>query len=599
MLLRALRPGGTVPVTLLCLGYGGFALLPAGSAVAMGLLVDRVRQASGAPAVWLPALALFVGTVLAGHLIDAALEPLRYLVRARVNGSHRATVAALVAGAPTVAVLERPAVQDLIRTASGDPQSWTEQTPGDGAVAQVGVLARWLAAASAAAVLVVFAWWLVPLLAVPALASRAIRRRDLLRVVRVWAHGAGDGRRADYWKRTVLSPSTGKEQRVYGFGDWAVAQVLTAVRAMYGPIWATTLRVQRSGAASALLMLLPLTVAYAAVTVAVVDGRTPVGVQVAVFLAGLGVYVALGPTWDALETEGALRVMAAAEQLRDVLAPVHRRPATAPVAPRNGRPPLVTFEDVGFGYPGTGRTVLDGLDLHIRPGEMLALVGLNGAGKSTLTKLLAGLYEPTAGRIRADGVDLRDVGLPRWRDQLAVVFQDFVRYELPMADNVTLGRASVPPDPVARDRAAAEAGLAEVLARLPDGWATPLSRGRSGGVDLSGGQWQKVALARALYAVHTGARILVLDEPTAHLDVRSEAELFDRLRDRPAGVTVVLISHRLATVRRSDRIVLLDGGRVAESGHHDDLIRLDGRYARMFRTQAERFRPGHPDRVDV
>jgi ABC-type multidrug transport system fused ATPase/permease subunit len=196
-------------------------------------------------------------------------------------------------------------------------------------------------------------------------------------------------------------------------------------------------------------------------------------------------------------------------------------------------------------------------------------------------------------------VDLRELGPAAWRERISVVFQDFVRYGLSLADNIVLGHAGVPPDRAALQAATDEAGLRPVLARLPDGWDTPLARHRTGGVDLSGGQWQQVVLARALYAVHTGATLLVLDEPTAHLDVRSEFELFGRLAGRTGGTSVVLISHRLSTVRHADRIVLLDGGRITESGTHEELMASGGGYARMFALQAERFRQGFEDRIDA
>jgi ATP-binding cassette subfamily B protein len=227
---------------------------------------------------------------------------------------------------------------------------------------------------------------------------------------------------------------------------------------------------------------------------------------------------------------------------------------------------------------------------------------MNGAGKSTLIRLLAGLCEPSRGVITADGVPISAPatgGLEGWRSRIAVVFQDFVRYRLPIVDNVVLGAARRGPvDQAALRAAASRTGLTGLVDRLPGGWDTPLARSRTGGVDLSGGQWQQVVLARALYAVETGARVLVLDEPTAHLDVRTEIELFGKLAGLAGDLTVVLISHRLSSVRDADRIVVIDGGRVAESGSHDELMAAGGRYARMFTTQSERFRHGYDDRFE-
>jgi ABC-type multidrug transport system fused ATPase/permease subunit len=183
-----------------------------------------------------------------------------------------------------------------------------------------------------------------------------------------------------------------------------------------------------------------------------------------------------------------------------------------------------------------------------------------------------------------------DIGPDAWRRRIAVVFQDFVRYHLSARDNVALGNAVVEPDLAAVAEAARHAGFDEVVERLPGGWGTPLARTRTGGVDLSGGQWQQVALARALYAVRTGCRLLVLDEPTAHLDVRTERDVFARLAAHRGDASVVLISHRLSTVRQADRIVLLSGGRITASGTHDELMAAGGEYAAMFEIQARRFR---------
>ncbi len=240
----------------------------------------------------------------------------------------------------------------------------------------------------------------------------------------------------------------------------------------------------------------------------------------------------------------------------------------------------IRFRDLTFAYPGSDRPVLEGFDLTVPAGTSLAIVGQNGAGKTTLAKLLCRLYDPQGGAIEVDGVDLRELDVDAWRSRLAAVFQDFVRFELPLRDNVAPGGA---PDDVvlaALDEAGA-AGLATL--------DTPLARGYDGGTELSGGQWQRVALARALCAVRLGAGLVLLDEPTAQLDVRGEAEIFDRILAATRNVTTILISHRFSTVRHADRICVLEHGRVVELGTHDELLALGGRYRTMFDLQAQRF----------
>jgi ATP-binding cassette subfamily B protein len=244
------------------------------------------------------------------------------------------------------------------------------------------------------------------------------------------------------------------------------------------------------------------------------------------------------------------------------------------------------FERVSFAYPGSHRTVLDQLDLGIGPGERIALIGENGQGKTTIVKLLTRLYDPSAGRILLDGADLRDYDIEELHRQIGVIFQDFVRYEMTVRQNIATGRLEAAEDDAIRH--AARKSLAnEVVERLPAGYEQLLGRRFEGGVDLSGGEWQKIALARAYLR---DAQILILDEPTASLDARSEYEVFERFAELTAGRMALLISHRFSTVRMADRIVVLEGGRIAEQGNHTQLIALGGRYSGMFELQAASYR---------
>ncbi|MYV88755.1 ABC transporter ATP-binding protein, partial [Streptomyces sp. SID1034] len=296
---------------------------------------------------------------------------------------------------------------------------------------------------------------------------------------------------------------------------------------------------------------------------------------------------------EAYDIEYGLEAVRALDALRDEAdsGPAAQSVATVP-PPAGGTPADIRFEGLSFRYPGSERPVLDGLDLHIRPGETLAIVGDSGAGKTTLIKLLAGLYAPTAGRVTVDGTDLASLDAEAWRRRLGIVFQDFNRYPLSLADNVALGAPEHRADLKGVAQALRRADAANLADSLPAKEATLLSGEFHGGVDLSGGQWQRLALARALFATAHGRDILVLDEPTAHLDVESEAEFHQRVAAAVEETTVVLISHRLSTVRRADRIVRIADGRVVEEGSHDALMAADGGYARLFRLQAARFGNG-------
>ncbi|HET7216253.1 MAG TPA: ABC transporter ATP-binding protein [Terriglobia bacterium] len=256
-------------------------------------------------------------------------------------------------------------------------------------------------------------------------------------------------------------------------------------------------------------------------------------------------------------------------------------PAPRPI--RNG----FEFENVTFAYPGTTRPVLDKLDLRIDPGQRIALVGENGQGKTTLVKLITRLYDPTSGRILLDGVDLRDYDLEDLHHEIAVIFQDFMRYEMTGRENIAMGKIE-DLENFSRLSAAARKSLADaVISKLPRKYDQMLGRRFEGGVDLSGGEWQKIALARAYLR---DAQLLILDEPTAALDARSEREVFERFSELTIGKTALLISHRFSTVRMADRILVLEGGKIVEDGCHSQLMARGERYSKMFELQAASYR---------
>jgi ATP-binding cassette, subfamily B, bacterial len=413
-------------------------------------------------------------------------------------------------------------------------------------------------------------------------------------------------RRARYVERIGLLPPWAKEVRIFGLAGWLVET--------YGREWTavmTELRRARRADYRAMAVL-GCVVLGAHLTVLLLLARSasagalPLSALVVILqgLFGMPLLASLaGDTWiengsvpvpDVLNLE---RAVQAGEPPDGVSAGgdsaaqrAHGSGVAATGLPRQA----ISFERVSFGYPSRDSLVLDGFDLRLEAGRSVAIVGLNGAGKTTLVKLLTGLCEPSAGTIAIDGTDLAALDLASWRRQLAVIFQDFVRYELPLTDNVRFGSIEHEQlSPAALAEITGQAGAAELAAALPAGAATTLSPRFDGGVDLSGGQWQRVAFARALMAVRAGARVLILDEPTAHLDVRAEAELYDSFLELTRGLTTVVISHRFSTVRRADRIVVLEHGQITEDGSHDELMSAGGQYARLFRLQASNYIRGH------
>ncbi|NLE83153.1 MAG: ABC transporter ATP-binding protein, partial [Chloroflexi bacterium] len=276
------------------------------------------------------------------------------------------------------------------------------------------------------------------------------------------------------------------------------------------------------------------------------------------------------------------------DNLLDFLAiePALESPENGLIAPtpiRDG----IRFENVSFMYPGSSRYVLKNINLYIKPGESIALVGLNGAGKTTLIKLLTRLYDPTEGRITLDGIDLREYDMKSLHQRFGVIFQDYVRYQFTVRENIGFGQIEDLDNQERIEDAADKGGADEVVAELPDSYDTVLGRRWNRGQELSGGQWQKIALSRAFMRK---AEVLILDEPTSALDAEAEYEIFLRFRELMEGRVAVLISHRFSTVRMADRIVVLQEGRIVELGSHQELMSRNQAYAHLFNLQAEGYR---------
>jgi ABC-type multidrug transport system fused ATPase/permease subunit len=441
-----------------------------------------------------------------------------------------------------------------------------------------GGLVEMIAGLASAAVLAGYAWW-APLV----LAGAWLATHWLLRESAVWRDRNTEEvreaqRHADYAYRLAVEPHAAKEVRLFGLAAWIVDRFRSRRRRLFELRWEATRLRERPVVHCLILVLAANIVVFWSMASAAADGTLALDRVVTFASAALTTStIAFGGLSWALDVAAA--PVAAVLHLRERMDPAGALVRGSRAA--SGMPAReIRFRNVGFAYPATGERVLDGLDLTIPAGSSLAIVGQNGAGKTTLAKLLCRLYDPQTGAIEVDGIDLREIDLDGWRSRLAAVFQDFIRFELPLRDNVAPAGA---PDDVIRD-ALIEAGAAG-LADLD----TVLARGYEGGTELSGGQWQRVALARALCAVRLGAGVVLLDEPTAQLDVRGEAEIFDRILAATRHTTTILISHRFSTVRHADRICVLERGKVVELGTHDELMAEGGRYRTMFDMQASRF----------
>ncbi|HEV2759590.1 MAG TPA: ABC transporter ATP-binding protein [Acidimicrobiales bacterium] len=449
-------------------------------------------------------------------------------------------------------------------------------------------LAQLLAMAAVAAT---YAGWVPVLVVLTALpGGLASWRLESITGMARWRRSE-ETRRADYYRNLAIQLESGKELRIFSLREWARAR--QAGHWLAGITEVLTLRRKGLGAVLWLhvIAVVGLGVAYVAMLRSTIDGGTTVGRFTAASIAAVGLSTSVVALFreaararrSSFYLPSAIRVLGLAKG-DPRLEIAGTKPARQQA--RTG----IRFEGVSFVYPGAERRVLDRLDLDIEAGTSVALVGENGAGKTTLIKLLCRFYDPTEGRITVDGVDIRELALDDYRSRLAVIFQDFVQYHLPARDNVGFGAVESAGDEQMLREAAARVGILDQLDGLPDGWDTPLAR-EFGGVDLSGGEWQRVALARAMMAqIGRDADLLVLDEPTASLDVRVENELYGHFADLSRGRTTLLVSHRFSTVRMAGRIVLLAGGRVVEDGSHAELVAAGGRYAELYEVQASHYR---------
>lgn len=570
------------------------AALPLAITIATGQLVGEVpgaiaggsnSAAAQAAIGWL----ILVGTLfLSRQVVLAVRGAAAFSLGRRLNEHLRERVMVALNRPVGISHLEEPRTQDLIEQAQD--LAGFGYSPRDAVAAMANLCSNWLLSIAYTVLLATFNVPLaLGLLLVTAVAGH-FHRREYLRATQVSTNQTRFLRRADYLRNLVLTPAESKEVRVWGLVDWLIDRFTREWRRVMEPIWAERARGNRVGVVSVLSESLAQFSVLAIVGLAAANGDIGLAALVTYVGAVQGVTAILTRgTDDFALALGTASVPATFELERLAAETVAHETIKGLVSPVDMPHRGIRFERVSFSYPGQATAVLRDLDLYIPAGQSLAIVGANGAGKTTLVKLLGRLYDPTDGRITVDDVDLREIEPQAWRKRVAAIFQDFIQYQLSVRDNVTFGAVDLAADNDAMIAAARRAGALEFIEALPSGWETTLSRQYANGAELSGGQWQRLAMARALFAVSAGSRLLIMDEPTANLDVRAEASFYDNFLEITKGLTTVIISHRFSTVRRAERIVVLEAGRIVEDGSHETLLASNGRYAEMFSLQASRF----------
>ena len=537
--------------------------------------------------VW-PYLALELGIVLTGEIL------------ARASSLVESLLGDLFSNAMSVRLMEHAAKLDLAQFEDPEFYDHLERARRQ-TVGRIALLTLLLSMSqdaltllTLAGALIAYSPWLLLLLAIAVIPSFLGETHFASLGYSLLFRWTPERRQLDYLRYVGASDKTAKEVQMFGLAPWITERYATLSQRFYEENRDLSIR---RGMVSALLSILGTIGYYAAYVVILlhaVHGDITIGM-----LTFLAASFARGRDVIQSILLSASNVYEQALYLRDLfvflgMRPTIESPPNARPAPKKVQSGFV-FENVGFQYPGSERWAVRNVDMALKPGERVALVGENGAGKTTLTKLMARLYDPTEGRITLDGVDLKDYDLVSLRHAIGVIFQDFVRYDMRFDENIGVGEIeSVRADldknngtPQSISAAAENSLAASLLPRFTKGYQQMLGRRFDDGVDLSGGEWQKIALARAYIR---DAQVLILDEPTAALDARAEYEVFLRFSELVAGRMAVLISHRFSTVRMADRIIVLRHGKVEEQGSHEELLAKHGLYEELFRMQAAGYR---------
>ena len=552
----------------------------------VGAVPDAIKDGMSSAAGDRLIAALVIAALLyaASLILDPIGAALGTAASQRITGQLQARLLTAVTAPSTVAHLEDQETLNRLASAEG---SLTGFFPGNAPVTWVGSVANRLSGVFGCAVIAAYFWWLGLVLLAMWLVVRQVILKSVLKQAIDMRGQTTEMRRAWYYTGVGSKARDAKEVRVFGlaefFGGRYARHFTESIRAGHAGLRGLHRR------ATACFIVVTAGYALAIWTISDAARTHAIGPRsLAIMLPMLAITAAAGNvSMDDITLAWTLFGLPDADRLEQDLRPPSeldgaRDPGEAPQA-------AVRFEGVRFRYPTGTSDVLAGVDLELAAGTPTALVGVNGAGKSTLVSLLARLRDPVGGRITVDGTDIRTLDPGGWQRMIALMPQDPVRYPLTAYDNVAFGALEHADDRAGVLKAAKLSGFSSVVDELPKKWDTVLSRELPDGAELSGGQWQRLALARALFATFHGARILVLDEPTAALDVRAEARFYERFHEITAGLTTLVISHRFATVRRAQRIYVLDGGVITESGSHDELVSAGGTYAEMYKVQAARF----------
>ncbi|TMC52322.1 MAG: ABC transporter ATP-binding protein [Chloroflexi bacterium] len=552
-------------------------------------LPDHVRVSElGVP--WLPGLTFSaVGMIvflavlqLIIFAVSALLNTLRNISQQLLQNSVSMRIQLMVmekAASLDLQFYEDPASYDLLRRAQND----SINRPVLMIATAFGLLQTLLTLITMIALLFGVSWILAAVVIISPIPAFIADTRYGWRGYNIARWGSRLLRRMNYMVNLVTTDSFAKEVKLFGLGHYFIERYRLIASAFYDTQRSQVVRRYMTGFALGNISTLVTSITYLYIALQAIAGRLSLGALTAYTQAAVQVQNSIqsvlsgfsGMYEHNLYLNNLVELMA-----KEPSMPVAPQPVPVP-QPLRGE---IRFENVTFAYPGSETLALDDVSFTVKAGETLAVVGRNGAGKTTLFKLICRLYDPSQGRILIDGIDLRDFDPAEVRRQIGAMFQDYVDYQATAAENIGLGSLSDIANRDAVISASKQAGSDELIAKLPAGYDTALGKWFDAGVNLSGGEWQKVALARAF--MREDARILLLDEPTSALDAQAEFDLFERLQSLTHGRTAVYISHRFSTVRRADRIIFLEHGRLVEEGTHEELMRVNGRYAKLFRMQA-------------